>query len=440
MEEEAVRFPALEFEKRYIQPALDRRRRIGSIRKLTPYHDDDVRNSRIVDFSSNDYLGLAQSQRQHDMVSAAYEKLPRKLLGSTGSRLLTGDSHYAHSLEDRLAKLHNRQAALLFNSGYDANLAVLSCLTMDSIVVIDELGHNSLQMGLKLSRNCSVYTFRHNDASDLKRILSEQTTSPQAKQKNLLVVVESVYSMDGDVAPISEILNIATTYNACVICDEAHGLGVFGNQGTGLIAELGLESHPALLAHVFTFGKAAGCHGAVVCGSSSLKEFLLNYGRPIVYSTSLPLHSLVTIDCAYESMAGPIGKQLRQQVHEWAHVFQQSMQRILEQIQPPSKIWLVPSHTPIQALVVPGNTACIQFCSILWELSNHRIRLYPIRSPTVQSGEERVRIILHSHNTRNELDELLSLIERTLARMGFLSPSIVEGSAVGESVQARSRL
>jgi 8-amino-7-oxononanoate synthase len=404
--------PALAFEQAYIQPALERRRRIGSLRKLVPFHSKDA-----IDFSSNDYIGLAQSQEQSKKVQAAYDRLPTHFIGSTGSRLLTGDSNYAHALENRLAKWHNRPAALLCNSGYDANLSVLSCLTVDSVVIMDELIHNSLRMGVKLSKGYTLHTFLHNDLRDLKRLLlRQQEISPQKLSKPVLIVVESVYSMDGDVGPLKEILQLALDYNACVIVDEAHGLGVFGSIGTGLLAELGLEEHPALLASIHTFGKAAGCHGAVVCGSTQLKEFLYNYGQPIVYSTSLPLHSLVCIECSYESMAGPVGKRLRAQVFAMVHTFHLGMVRVLAT----ATINLAPSQSPIQALIIPGNQDCVNFCQMLLLKSKNQIRLYPIRSPTVPKGQERVRIILHSHNTMSQVENLIRLIQETLKDMGYL--------------------
>jgi 8-amino-7-oxononanoate synthase len=242
--------PASDFESAYIQPALARRREFGSLRRLTPFH-----KKNMVDFSSNDYLGLAHSRDQHAQVTVEYQKLARHLLGSTGSRLLTGDSEYAQKLENRLATWHNRPAALVCNSGYDANLAVLSCVTRQNVVIMDELCHNSLYMGVQLGQGKPV-TFKHNNVQDLERVLQKQSAN-----QRLLIAVESVYSMDGDIGPLSEILELALLYNASVIVDEAHGLGVFGSNGMGVLAHLRLERHPALLCSIHTFGKAGGCHG-----------------------------------------------------------------------------------------------------------------------------------------------------------------------------------
>jgi 8-amino-7-oxononanoate synthase len=402
--------PAEAFEEHHIQSALERRRQNGSLRKLIPYYRDHDGTS-IVDFSSNDYLGLAQSQRQQEMVERAYQTLPMPMLGSTGSRLLTGDSLYAQELEHRLARYHNRPAALLCNSGYDANLAVLSSLSLGSTVIMDKLCHNSIQMGVRLSRGCTVRTFRHNCLRDLERTLVEGNV--RHLKKPALVVIESVYSMDGDFAPLREILDLALTHKACVIVDEAHGLGVFGKHGMGLLEEYGLENHTSLLCSIFTFGKAAGCHGAVVCGSHGVREYLYNFGRPIVYSTSLPLHSLVCVSCSYETMRGDHGKSLREQVMDLVDLF-----RSLAQEHVVNKcggaLTLAPSTSPIQALIIPNNNRCVDFCNTLWMTSGNAIRLYPIRSPTVPKGQERVRIVLHAHNTSEQVRNLIRVMKRAL--------------------------
>jgi 8-amino-7-oxononanoate synthase len=435
--------PVRIFEQLHIHPKLENRKEKGSLRRLKSFRSVDgetTSGSTAIDFSTNDYLGLAQSVRQQQKVEELYESLPHRYLGSTGSRLLTGDSEYAQDLETRLAEWHRRPSAMLCNSGYDANLSVMSCLSLNSTVIMDELCHNSIQMGLRLSKGHTVRTFRHSSLDDLQRILiAEKENRSKYSPKPAIVVVESVYSMDGDAAPLQEILDMALAYNACVVVDEAHGLGILGDYGLGLLEEQRLEKHPALLCSVHTFGKAAGCHGAVVCGSLCIKEFLLNYGRPIVYSTSLPLHSLVSIACSYESMSGIFGKQLRKQLNDTVQLFRKLF---YEEIVRPNResghlpIRLLPSDSSIHALIVPGNNVCVQFCEKLWKKSNRTIRLYPIRSPTVPKGQERVRIIIHSHNSEDQVTYLVDLLKSTLLEM-----SIINANATGRSETIlRSRL
>jgi 8-amino-7-oxononanoate synthase len=335
-------------------------------------------------------------------------------------------------LEEWLALIHNRPAALVCNSGYDANLCITSCLPVDTII-LDELCHNSIYMGVQWNKNTALSTFSHNDVQDLEKTL-------QKKQHDgvVLVIVESVYSMDGDVAPLKEILDVSHRYGAQVVVDEAHGLGIYGRTnrrdldesqledeangvgGTGVLAALELESHPALLCSVHTFGKGAGCHGAVLCCVNiTLRDYLLNYARPFIYSTALPLHSLVTIKCSYETMINC--EERRQQVFALVRLFRELVESMLRNVAVSSNIVLYPSNSPIQALLVPGNDACIQFCSTMHQ--KYGLLLYPIRAPTVPRGQERVRIILHAHNTRSQVTHLVECMGKTLRQMGLATVS-----------------
>jgi len=419
--------PVQIFENHHIHPKLKRRKENGSLRQLKTFRSISGENAEnAIDFSSNDYLGLAQSAQQELKVEDLYKSLPHRYLGSTGSRLLTGDSKYAQDLETSLAGWHKRPSAMLCNSGYDANLSVISCLSLNSTVIMDELCHNSIQMGLRLSRGYTLRKFQHSSLQDLETILiSEELNKSKHSTKPVIIVVESVYSMDGDAAPVKEILDMALAYNACVVVDEAHGLGVLGDNGFGVLEEYGLEKHPSLLCSIHTFGKAAGCHGAVVCGSSRMKDFLLNYGRPIVYSTSLPLHSLVSIACSYESMSGTIGRHLRRDLRDRMQLFRKLFfEKIIcldGEYTSSLPIRLIASTSPINALIIPGNSTCLEFCDKLWNKSNRSICLYPIRSPTVPKGQERVRIIIHSHNTVDQIKYLIDLIKSTLFDMDIIT-------------------
>ena len=411
-----------------LQNQLEQRIQISSNRSL------DLPDSKnTIDFSSNDYLGLAHSTAQHEKVQSKYKDytathLP-PYLGSTGSRLLSGNSALALQLEKFLAKVHNRPAALICNSGYDANLSVLSSIPLpNDIIILDELVHNSLIMGVKMSRIPlnRVHYFRHNDVRDLERILSSVKKTLEPEQ-SILVVVESVYSMDGDISPLRDILDLALDFNASVVVDEAHGLGVFGHTnahdttlsqhkhenrthnsntcgGTGVLAALNLENHPALLATVYTFGKAAGCHGAVITGSKILIDYLVNYARPFIYSTSLPLHSLWAIKCAYDTMIGKEGEDLREKVFHLVKIFRS---RLLEELQKDDE-FLLPSPSPIQAVLCRGNETCIEMANKLRKIGH--VAVYPIRSPTVPKGEERIRIIIHAHNTEQEVLHLVECL------------------------------
>ena len=206
-----------------------------------------------------------------------------------------------------------RESALVFNSGYDLNLGLLACLTRPGdAVVFDELVHNSTVMGLRLGqhhhseaeRRRRPWIFQHNDVRDLEARLAEARAAlgPQAL---LFVAVEAIYSMDGDVAPLAAICDAAARQGACVIVDEAHSTGVVGPGGRGLVAEEGLEEHPALLCSIHTFGKAMGCHGAVLCGPRLLRDYCANYCAPFIYSTATTFHRSVTVTVASFPLRAP---------------------------------------------------------------------------------------------------------------------------------------
>jgi 8-amino-7-oxononanoate synthase len=399
-----------------MRESLRQRRAKGTLRRLpaateASRRDSNDKRSEPVDFSSNDYLGLARNAAQKRRVEALWQEASKgqhtATLGATGSRLLSGDAAIFHELETYLATVHQRPAALLCNSGYDANLALVSSLPCD-VIFYDEFAHNSLHMAMRLWQESNQKgrrqwrPFRHNSVAALGKLLESSE-----KDASVVVVVESVYSMDGDCAPLADVLNLADRYGARVVVDEAHGLGVSG--ATGLLSTLGLHQHPALLSAVYTFGKAAGCHGAVITGSQTLKSYLVNYGYPLIYSTAMPLHSLCTIQAAYESMIHPRGDALRSHLTHLIRVFHRLMQsEVLENRQ--ADLGLISSSTPIQALLVPGNQRCSALCQAIWKESRQRIRLFPIKSPTVPAGKERVRIVLHAHNTEDQVRELVSLI------------------------------
>jgi 8-amino-7-oxononanoate synthase len=433
-----------------MEQQLERRRIKGTMRRLpaapaaatTSKNTDSTRLlHEIFDFASNDYLGLAQDKEQQRLVQHEMSKLintptycnsTASILGATGSRLLSGDSVHFHFLETYLATTHKSAAALLCNSGYDANLSVVSCLPCDCILY-DEYAHNSLHMGMRLwqfadkkpatEQQRITVSFQHNSVDHLRQKLEQlSSTNNNTRRRRFAILIESVYSMDGDVAPVKEMLDTALQFGAVVVVDEAHGLGVYGDQGTGVLAAAGCEQHPALAFAVYTFGKAPGCHGAVVCCPTSTvqKDYLINYAYPVIYSTALPLHSVVTIRCAYDTMTGKKGSRLRRHLRRRIEQFQTELVPRLAALHNPNSnndnnsIQLLPgSSSPIQALIVPGNAACTDFCQRLHQRSDQSVRLFPIKSPTVPAGQERVRIVIHAHNTAPQVTALVEWIVAT---------------------------
>eukprot|EP00514_Thraustochytrium_sp_LLF1b_P000314 CAMPEP_0184512202 /NCGR_PEP_ID=MMETSP0198_2-20121128/2752_1 /TAXON_ID=1112570 /ORGANISM="Thraustochytrium sp., Strain LLF1b" /LENGTH=410 /DNA_ID=CAMNT_0026902205 /DNA_START=72 /DNA_END=1304 /DNA_ORIENTATION=+ len=378
---------------------LEARREKGLDRKLSL-----PAGQASVDFCSNDYLGLARSASVSQAVKIELERVEQKYgpsLGSTGSRLLSGNSVYYEEVERLVTSFYGGEAGLLFNSGFDLNLGLMASLPQPGdVVVFDELMHSSVREGLKLSRGTSQL-FKHNDVTDLERVLTDLKTSSKV-QGNIIVVVESVYSMDGHCAPLVEICDLCDTFNACVVVDEAHGIGVFGPCGKGLVPQLKLEDR--VFCRVCTFGKAPGGHGAVLLGPSVLCDYMINYCRPLIYSTSLPTHTLATIKVVHEELERTGDERqakLRALVDQFCSGLRNEKALLARSLT---------SSSAIQGFIVPGNRQVVAFCT---ELCQAGYTVKPIRSPTVPRGTERVRIILHAHNSTEEVAGLLSALITT---------------------------
>ncbi|WP_026902455.1 aminotransferase class I/II-fold pyridoxal phosphate-dependent enzyme [Pedobacter glucosidilyticus] len=338
--------------------------------------------NNLIDFSSNDYLGFAKSLSVKEWVDEiAYSQKLRN--GAGGSRLITGNSSFTETLEKEIARFHQAASGLIFNSGYDANVGLLSSLPQKGDTIIcDELIHASLIDGARLSY-AQRYTFKHHDLAHLESKIKNS-------QGNIFIVTESIFSMDGDHAPLKEIAALAAQYGAYLIVDEAHATGIFGKHGKGLVCELGLENQ--VFARVVTFGKALGCHGAIVLGNDELRSYLINFARSFIYTTALPPHSLYTIKAAYEQLKSS----------DYTLLIQKKI-AYFKQLTSKAGIALMPSNSAIQGIIIQGNTACRQAAATLNE-SGFDIR--PILSPTVPVGKERLRICLHTFNTDEEIEKL----------------------------------
>src|SRR5215475_40462 len=251
---------------------------------------------RGIDFCSNDYLGLAENSVLRERVVEAVRKTEK--VGGTGSRLLSGQTEEWRELEENFAEFAGTEAALFFTTGYAANVGLLSSLVgKDDVIFSDERNHASLIDGMRLSGARKVI-YPHLNLSALEDALRQEAGAPWRK----IVVTESVFSMDGDIAPLPEIVNLAEKYNAAVILDEAHATAVHGPRGRGLAAAAGLTQR--MLAIIHTCGKALASAGAFVCGSAVLKEHLLNHARTFVFSTALPPYFARQIQAALELAEG----------------------------------------------------------------------------------------------------------------------------------------
>ncbi len=336
-----------------------------------------------IDFCSNDYLGIVKNKLLHgsDYVQDH---------GSTGSRLLTGNYPLIEETEAMIARFHQSDAALIFNSGYDANLGLLSSNAQrGDTICYDHLSQASIRDGIRLSFAHS-FSFAHNDLDDLGHKLQKATGS-------IFVVTESVFSMDGDTCPLENLVLLCKRFNAHLIIDEAHATGVIGAKGEGLVQDKGL--HSDIFARIHTFGKACGAHGAVVLGSKKLRDYLVNFARSFIYSTSLPAVSIAAIKKSYEIFPSLTAE--RAKLGQLIGLFKKLA----------TNIPAIHSDTPIQGIMIPGNEKVKAVASHL-QASGFDIR--PILYPTVPKGAERLRLVLHAFNTEQELEQLLKSLKNSL--------------------------
>ena len=290
------------------------------------------------------------------------------------------------SAERELANFYGAEGALMFNSGYDANLGFFSAVPQrGDHVFYDEFIHASVRDGIRLGF-AKHQSFFHNNVADLELKL-------QKSEGTVFVVVEGLYSMEGDLCPLLKICELCEKYNAHLIVDEAHSGGIYGKQGSGLVSALGLEAK--ICARIVTFGKAYGSHGACVLGSKTLMEFLINFSRPFIYSTALPPDSYKR---NVQMVKFPLIDDRRKALQSILHYFRSSFDH-------PGLI--SERNSPIQIVQIDEVERIKEMVKHLQEAG---IAIKPIYSPTVPKGMERLRICFHSFNTMQEVDELTRII------------------------------
>jgi len=337
-----------------------------------------------IDFSSNDYLGFSS---QGLLFEEFCHLNSTTKTGSTGSRLISGNSSLFQEIEENIAHHHQAPAALIFNSGYDANLGLLSSVPQkNDLILSDELIHASLIDGIRLSF-ASNYKFKHNDVSALTELINRHKNS----FNEIYIVVESVYSMDGDCAPLLELAALCQNPHIHLIVDEAHAIGVFEKNGLGLCQELNIQN--SCFARIYTYGKAMGCHGAAVVGSEELKQYLINFARSFVYTTALPEHSLLTIKAAYQLL---LKTNVMDALHDNILYFNQRVEK---------NSAFIKSTSAIHCKLIKGNQ---QVQNVEQQLRSKDLFVKAIKSPTVKASQERLRICLHAFNSKQEIDLLLS--------------------------------
>jgi 8-amino-7-oxononanoate synthase len=346
-----------------------------------------------IDFSSNDYLGFAKNEKIFETTHQYLVENNIKVNGATGSRLISGNHNLYDITEKYIAAFHQSEAALIFNSGYDANVGFFSAVPQrNDVILYDELCHASIRDGIQMS-HAKSYKFQHNDYEDLEAKISKiQITNSEFQ--TIYIVTESVFSMDGDSPNIESLVQLSEKFKALLVVDEAHALGVFGEKGEGVIQSQQFQNK--VFARIMTFGKGLGCHGAAIIGSSELKEYLVNFARSFIYTTGLSPHSVATILVAYQNLNQSVELQ---KLKENITFFNQQKQ--LLGIKP----LFVYSKSAIHSAIIPGNNKVKKIAS---QLQEKGFEVKAILSPTVPEGQERLRFCLHSYTTELEMKNVLT--------------------------------
>ncbi|RKF57651.1 putative 8-amino-7-oxononanoate synthase [Erysiphe neolycopersici] len=406
--------------------ALENRRHNSTLRSI-----QDIPSTSI-DFSSNDFLSLSKSHLiRHEYLSALYRTKSEDFrLGSGGSRLLDGNLPLASQLELMLAEFHEAPSALLFNSGFDANTSIFACIPQKGDVIIyDAYIHASVHEGMKLSRATTMCSFEHNSLSHLRNLifnLNKAEPGLMDGTKSIFVAIEALYSMDGDTAPLREIVELIEELfpngNGYLIVDEAHSNGIYGQNGRGLVHSLGLQSR--IFARLHTFGKALACNGAAILCDNLVREYLINYAKPFIYTTSMSYPSLVAVKTVYtamnqgttqpfilhlETLIGYLFNQLNLLLSPFT-THPKSMETLL----------IIPLKTPLSPifpLITPDPRGLATHC----QAAGYLVRA--IMPPTVPLGTQRVRICLHAGNTFKEVDNLVHCILLWLKKERRKEPS-----------------
>jgi len=352
---------------------LNKREHLGTFRELSTSEPG-------IDFYSNDYLGFARNN--NDQIN---------LQGATGSRLISGNSSEAVNCETFLAGHFNVESALVFNSGYAANLGLLSSVPQrGDVILYDERIHASAKEGMRLSFADS-FAFKHHNYSDLERLLKK------FQDKVIYVVVESLYSMDGTMSHFRKLTTLCNEFDAFLIVDEAHSAGVFGEAGRGVVSALELENE--VFARIITFGKSYGLAGAAVLGSENLKKYLVNFARSFIYTTALP-------NAIYQLIQENVGSNL---VAQRQKELQKNIALFRDYFTHDTCVSEI--NSPIQIIHVGNVEKTKKMASTLYQ---RKLMVKPIYAPTVPEGQECLRICLHSFDQQEDLVTLAALLKQEL--------------------------
>lgn len=369
---------------------------LGELKKRDNFRELETSPIDSLNFSTNDYLALSTNQ---NVKNAAIKAIELYGTGSLGSRLMCGNNELVSELEERLASFLGYESALVYGSGFLANIGLLeTILDSDDIVLFDKLNHASLIDGVLRSK-AKWKSYKHNDMDDLRKKLKRI----EGVKGRIFIVVESVFSMDGDVAEIQDIGSIAREFGAFTVVDEAHAFGVFGECGKGVCATLGVK--PDILSA--TFSKAYANYGGFVACSEQIKSFLINRSKPFIYSTALPPSVVGGILGAFGEISEK--KELGNELLKRSRYFYDKLQN--------AGFDLLPFESQIIPVIVGDNARALLFAG---ELKRHGVYAKAIRPPTVPVNSSRIRLSLTLGFTQKELDESALIMERCGKDIGLL--------------------
>ena len=384
-----------------LQHKLQQREQNNALRKLP--HEND-----LIDFASNDYLGFANSEeifnQTHQYLEDFFETRNNlKRNGATGSRLISGNHNLYHITEEFIANFHQSETALIFNSGYDANVGFFSSVPQrNDIVLYDELCHASIRDGIQMS-NAKSYKFQHNDITDLEKTILKLSTNKQ--QLTIYIVTESVFSMDGDIAPLPELVEVAEAYGAMIMVDDAHGEGVLGRGGRGIVDHFGL--HGRVDVEVGTLSKAFGVVGGFISGTAELIDYLRQKARPNLFSSALTVPdvaaNLASVEILEES------DDLVRKLWSNGKLFKERMKGYGFNIGQ--------SQTPITPVILGEAAVARTFSARLFE---EGIFAQAIAFPTVPKGTARIRVMVSAAHEPEDLEMAADVFARVAGEMNLL--------------------
>jgi len=374
-----------------LRQKLEQRKKEDTFRELFP-------TSNLVDFVSNDYLGLARDKSIFKAATNLLESRAFMRNGSTGSRLLSGNNELFEETENLLAAYYGEEAALIFNSGYDANLGLFSSVPQrGDLILYDEYIHASMRDGIRMGLGRSI-KFPHNDLDELRALLQrEREVIPQDAQ--CYIVTEAVFSMDGDHPDLEALISLCREFHCQLILDEAHAIKGIGKAPIEL--ENKKHTTQGVFARIITFGKAAGVQGSVILGSQELRTYLLNFARSFIYTTALPPMTIASILHTYQQIDSNEILERKSKLQSHIDLFHREIEKLRV------KDLFIPSNSAIHSCIIPGNK---RVKKVAQTLVKNGFDVRPILAPTVPEGKERIRICLHSFNTEEEIKEVLSIL------------------------------